>query len=232
MEAALAVSQAKYWHLKQVDLFDSLADRELRHLVNIADLRLFKQGEDVFRQGDMSDAFYILRTGAVKLYRQGDDRREVILSFQGPGAIFGEAAVTGESFRCESARIVDDAFTCIIDRDRFAGYVMEHPELALRIARVIAERKSESERRMIDLLSKDVRTRLAHSLARLAEQFGAPDEEGLRIDLRLTQTDLGQFVGSARETTSIAFNAFRRAGLVDARDRVIWVKDRAALAAV
>lgn len=231
METALAVSQAKYWHLKQVGLFSTLADWELRQLVNIADLRLFKRGEDVFLTGDLSEHFFILRNGKIKLYRVTDDGKEVIFGFHGPGDIFGETAVTGEPYRSDSARVVDDAFVCIIDRDRFAGYLMEHPDLALRITRVIAERKQAVEQRVLDLMSKDVRTRLAHALARLADRYGQQDEDGLRIDLRLTQTDLGQLVGSTRETTSMAFNAFRRSGLVRAKDRVIWVLDRDALAA-
>ena len=56
-------------------------------------------------------------------------------------------------------------------------------------------------------------------------------ERGLRVDLRLTQTDLGQLVGSTRETTSMAFNAFKRDGLVDAKDRTVWVLQSEALAA-
>ena len=107
---------------------------------------------------------------------------------------------------------MDDAFVCIIDRDRFAGYLMEHPDLALRITRVIAERKQAVEQRVLDLMSKDVRTRLAHALARLADRYGQQDEDGLRIDLRLTQTDLGQLVGSTRETTSMV-RRFQRPGV-------------------
>ena len=232
MQATLAVSQAKYWHLKQVDLFSTLADWELRQLVNISDLRLFKRGEDVYLSGDLSDRLYILRTGKVKLYRETDDGKAVILGFQGPGDLFGETAVTGEAYRTDSASVVDDAFVCIIDRDRFGGYLLEHPDLALRITRVIAARKQVIEQRVLDLLSKDVRTRLAHALADLAHRYGEDDDRGVRLGLRLTQTDLGQLVGSTRETTSMAFNTFRRDGLVDAKDRVIWVLDQEALASV
>lgn len=231
MQSALAVSQAKYWHLKQVGLFSMLADWELRQLVNIADLRLFKRGEEVYVRGDLSEHFFILRTGKVKLFRETDDGKQIILGFQGAGDIFGETAATGEPYRVDSAKVVDDAFICMINRDRFAGYLLEHPDLALQITRVIADRKQRIEQRLLDLLSKDVRTRLAHALADLASRYGQQDETGLRIDLRLTQTDLGQLVGSTRETTSMAFNGFRRGGLVQSRDRVIWVLDQAALAA-
>lgn len=231
METALAVSQAKYWHLKQMGMFKSLADWELKQLVNIADLRLFKRGEDVFRAGDLCDHFYILRTGTVKLYREIASGKQIILGFEGPGAMFGETALIGADRRRDNAQIADDAFICVIERDRFAGYLAQHPDLAGWVTAVIAKRKEAIEDRMIALLSEDVRTRLAHALVRLANECGELDDRGLRIGLRLTQTDLGQLVGSTRETTSMAFNGFRRDGLVESSDRVIWVLDQEALEA-
>lgn len=232
METALAVSQAKYWHLKQLGLFDTLTDWELQQLVGIADLRLFKQGEDVYRVGDLADRIYVVRTGKVKLHRTSEQDKEIIFTFAGPGELFGETAVTGEPCRREHATIMDDAFVCIIERDRFRSYLRDHPDLALRITEVISDRRRTAENRVLDLLSKDVRTRLAHALVDLCDRFGEPERRGVRIDVRLTQTDLGQLVGSTRETTSMAFNDFRRSGWVDSKDRAIWVKNRDALAAI
>jgi len=218
METALAVSQTKYWHLKQMGMFKSLADWELKQLVNIADLRLFKRGEDVFRAGDLWDHFYVLRTGTVKLYREIACGKQIIFGFEGPGVMFGETALIVANRRRDNARIVDGAFTCVIERNRFAGYLAQHPDLSGWVTAVIAKRKEAIEDRMIALLSEDVRARLAHALVRLANECGEPDDRGLRIGLRLTQTDLGQLVGSTRETTSMAFNGFRREGLVESSD--------------
>ena len=125
-----------------------------------------------------------------------------------------------------------DAFVCVIERDQFEGYVHQHPDLALHVGCVISRRRRRAEDLVGALLSQDVKTRLARTLVRLAAEHGDADEQGIRVDLRLTQTDLGQLVGSTRETTSMAFNAFRRDGLVEAKDRVIWVLDHEGLAAI
>jgi CRP/FNR family transcriptional regulator len=231
MGTALAVSQAKYWHLRQIGVFKSLADWELKQLVNIADLRLIKTGTSVYREGDLAHHFFVLRTGKVKLFRDLPQERRMVLDFHGTGDIFGEGAVLGEAVRAESAEVIDDAFICTIDRDQFAGYVSQHPDIALQIGGAVAGRRRRAEAMTIALLCEDVRTRLAHTLARLAREHGTEDERGHRVDLRLTQTDLGHLVGSTRETTSMAFNAFKRAGLVASKDRVLWVLDPEALAA-
>ena len=62
-------------------------------------------------------------------------------------------------------------------------------------------------------------------LAELARDFGIPEKRRVRVDLRLTQSDLAQLVGSTRETTSTVFNEFRRQGLVDSEGRTVWVLD-------
>ena len=76
MGTALAVSQAKYWHLRKMGVFSSLADWELKQLVNIADLRLIKTGTEVYRRGELAHHFYVIRSGKVKLYRNPREREK------------------------------------------------------------------------------------------------------------------------------------------------------------
>ncbi len=94
-----------------------------------------------------------------------------------------------------------------------------------------AGENSDVESRIQDILFKDVRTRLAHTVARLANKFGEEAPEGQRIGLRLTQTDLAQLIGSTRETTSTIFNEFRRDGLLGSDGHYIIVRDLEALSA-
>ena len=118
---------------------------------------------------------------------------------------------------------------CSIRRDDLEEYLGRIPGLALEFSRIIGRRKQQIESRVIDLVSKDVRTRLAQALSELATDFGCEEERGTLIDLPLTQSDLAQLVGSTRETTSTVFNEFRRNGLVDSEGRSIWVLDPEAL---
>ncbi len=229
MHSALAVAQAKYWHLRHVDLFDGLASSEVRRLGDFFDTELIESGEQIYRPGDLSDRIYVLKAGKVKISRTSEDGREFILYFIRSGEVFGELAITGEELREGSATVVDDAFICTIRRQDFEAFLMSHPEVSLEISRIIGQRKQQIERRLLDLVTKDVRTRLAHTLAQLAEDFGDEEDGHVRIDLRLTQSDLAQLVGSTRETTSTVFNEFKRQGLVDSEGRTIWVLDHDAL---
>lgn len=230
MVSALAVSQAKYWHLRQVELFDGMASGDLKDLGDRVETELVEQGRDIYRAGDLSDRVYLLKSGKLKLWRESDDGKEFILYFMGPGDLFGELAIAEQEVRTETATVLEDAFVCSVGCQDFERFLSRQPSLALRISRVIGERKQRLEQRVLDLVTKDVRTRLAHALAELAEDFGEEGEDGVRIDLRLTQSDLAHLVGSTRETTSTVFNEFRRAGFVDSEGRTVRVLQPESLA--
>jgi len=223
MVSALAVSQAKYWHLKQVELFDNMESSDLKELGERVETELVEQGTDIYRAGDLSDRVYLLKSGTVKLWRESDDGKEFILHFMRSGDLFGELAIIEQEVRTETATVLEDAFVCSVGCHEFEDFLSRHPSVALRISRVIGERKERLEKRVLDLVAKDVRTRLAHTLARLADEFGHPDGDGISIELRLTQSDLAHLVGSTRETTSTVFNEFRRAGFVDSEGRTVRV---------
>lgn len=229
MESSLAIAQAKYWHLKQVALFAQLAAPEVRQIGEHFDTALVEAGERIYQFGDLADRVYILKSGRIKVTRASSDGKEFILYFISPGEIFGELAITGKELRTGTATVLEDAFICAIDREHFEAFMLRHPEVSLNVSRVIGGRKDRIERRVLDLISKDVRTRLADTLAELAADYGTREKRGVRIDLRLTQSDLAQLVGSTRETTSTVFNEFRRAGLVDSEGRTVWVLDPEAL---
>jgi len=229
MESSLAVAQAKYWHLKQVALFADLASSDLRSLGDHFDTELVESGQCIYQFGDLADRVYILKSGRIKVTRASSDGKEFILYFISPGEIFGELAITGMERRSGTATVVDDAFICTIDRRHFESFMMRHPAVSLDVARVIGCRKERTEKRVLDLISKDVRTRLANILAELARDYGTRDSRGVCIDLRLTQSDLAQLVGSTRETTSTVFNEFRRSELVDSEGKTVWVLDPEAL---
>jgi CRP-like cAMP-binding protein len=229
MHSALAVSQAKYWHLRQVDLFNGLASSDVRQLGELVETELREQGDTIYQVGDLSDTVYVLKSGKIKLSRTSEDGKELILAYIRPGEVFGELAITGQELRNGTATVVEDAFICSIRREHMNEYLTRNPKLAMEFSRVIGKRKQQIEARVIDLVTKDVRKRLADTLSDLASEFGIEEDGGVRIDLPLTQSDLAQLVGSTRETTSTIFNEFRRDGLVEAEGRSIWVLDLDAL---
>jgi len=48
---------------------------------------------------------------------------------------------------------------------------------------------------------------------------------GIRIDERFTHLQLAEMIGTSRETLTKVLNELREEGLLDVRDRLIWILD-------
>lgn len=222
-------AQTKYWRLRRLELLDCLSDVEVKELGSLCQVRVLERGAVIYDAGENSDLVFILEHGAVKLSRVSEDGREVNVGVLGPMEIFGERALAGEPVRVDCAAVLEDAVVCGFDQQAFERFLLAHPELALRVTKLVGERLRRVESRIQDILFKDVRTRFAHTVARLASKFGEEAPEGRRIGLRLTQTDLAHLIGSTRETISTIFNEFRRDGLLGSDGHYIIVRDLDAL---
>lgn len=226
---ALIAAQTKYWRLRRFELLDCLSDADVKELGLLCQVRVLERGAVIYDAGENSDLVFILERGAVRLSRVSEDGCEVNVGVLGPMEIFGELALAGEPVRVDCAAVLKDAVVCGFDQQAFERFLFAHSELALRITKLVGERLRRIESRIQDILFNDVRTRLAHTVARLANKFGQEAPEGRRIGLRLTQTDLAQLIGSTRETTSTIFNEFRRDGLLVSDGHYIIVRDLEAL---
>jgi CRP/FNR family cyclic AMP-dependent transcriptional regulator len=79
---------------------------------------------------------------------------------------------------------------------------------------------------------REVPARVARHLLDLATQFGTRDSESLRVDHQLTQTELAQLVGAARETVNQALTHFTQHGWIQHNDHTLIIKNPAELAAL
>jgi CRP/FNR family transcriptional regulator len=57
------------------------------------------------------------------------------------------------------------------------------------------------------------------------ERYGRVTSSGIRIDQRFTHMQLAEMIGTSRETLTKVINDLREAGLVDVRERMVWVLD-------
>lgn len=227
---ALTDEQNKHWRLRHCDLLDGLPDADVRKLSRMCDLCVRDFGVTLYDAGDVGHDLFIVESGAVKLSRISADGREVNVGILGPGEMFGEGALCGDPRRVDRATTIEESVLCAIGVGPFEEFLLSHPQLAVRVTRLVGERLRRVESRMQDILFHDVRTRLLRTVTRLATKFGEDVPEGRRIGLRLTQTDLAQLIGSTRETTSTIFNELRREGLLDSEDHNVIVCDPQRLA--
>ena len=82
---------------------------------------------------------------------------------------------------------------------------------------------------MEDTLFLTLPTRLAKKILSLANNYGRPTEDGVVIDLKLPQHELGELVGTSRESINKLLRAWVEEGLVRVDRGYITVCNREGL---
>lgn len=126
------------WRVEAAELidalpaFDDLPEEVLSDLAGRVRLRILHTGEPVFRQGDRPDAFYIVRTGTVRIEDEDPETSDTrILRTMGRGESFGEMGLLGGHRRQATVRAVGEVELFAVDKgtfDRLLAEDMRAPE--------------------------------------------------------------------------------------------------------
>jgi CRP-like cAMP-binding protein len=175
----------------------------------------YQAGDFLFRQGEPAAHVFVLTKGEVAVVSPARGGAEQVHGIVGQGELLGELALLANGRRTAGARATSDTVAWAIGRDAFWAFLEETPSGSSALLRQVAERLASREALIDDLLSLDVKGRLAKTLLGLAERHGHTVADGATvIALRLTHRDLAGMVGASRENVSRALAAFRRRGLL------------------
>ena len=194
--------------LQGVSLFEGLDTESLRELGNVARHRSFRAGEVIFHREDPGLVLYVIHTGKVKIFVTSQDGQEISLAIFGPGEYFGELALLDGQPRSASAMAIEPVDAYCLQRSDFISAVMRHPDIAVQVMHVLSHRLRQTDAMIEDLLFLDVHGRVAKKLLELAESHGVRTPEGIRIEMRLTQSDLAGMVGASRESVNKVMGYF------------------------
>jgi CRP/FNR family transcriptional regulator, cyclic AMP receptor protein len=203
----------------------SLSDEEAAAFRSRAAKRRFRRGQALMHEGQLGEEVMILLSGRVKVTFTTAEGKEVVLRFCGPGDLLGELSVLDELPRSSSVVALEPAEALVLAASDFRGLIASHPELALRLLRSISRRFRDADRKRIEFAASQTLARLAARLAELADAYGESTEDGVAIDLRISQEELAGWTGSSREAVAKALHTLRELELVQTDRRRLTVTD-------
>jgi CRP/FNR family transcriptional regulator len=181
-------------------------------LMNRSGHRVAK-GALVYGQGDPAQSVFFLRQGFVKLTSLTEDGRELILRLHQAGEVFGELChCTGE--RREQAIAMEDSEIVELGFEEFVTHLQSNRPAFLLFLSNVAQQLSAAYDHIQTLSFNSTMERLVRTLAKLADEFGVPEGEWVRLTHYFRQDDLAQMIGARREVVSTLLNQLRDQGLV------------------
>ncbi|MFI6766285.1 Crp/Fnr family transcriptional regulator [Streptomyces sp. NPDC050355] len=181
--------------------------------------------EILIREGDRSHHVVLLRSGFVKVTARLDNGHEALLAIRVGGDIVGEMAAMDDAPRSATVTACGEVVASIVRESDLRFFLGTHPEAAMTIAGIVAQRLRWANRRRIEFGGYPVKVRLARVLAELAGSYGHPVPRGRVIGVDLTQPELAALTGSAEVTIHKALAELRKDGLITTGYRRTTVLD-------
>ncbi|ALA60634.1 putative Transcriptional regulator [Nitrospira moscoviensis] len=219
----LQTAPNKLWYLKHIHLFDGISPSEMQEMEKITRMEEVKKRQPLYLPGDPSSSVYLLKRGRVKIASTAPNGKEVTFEILEAGDVFGELDVLQDAPRSTSAETLDDALICVIPRKDFDQYLAMHPNVTIKLTKLIGLRLKKIQSRVEDLVFREVPARLAHLLSELGKTEGVAEKQGIRLKVKLTHQEMANLIGCSRETVSTTMGQFRDDGLIQMDGRTITI---------
>ncbi|OQY33597.1 MAG: hypothetical protein B6I38_03420 [Anaerolineaceae bacterium 4572_5.1] len=131
--------------LQAVPTFKGMSSEQLKALAEVCEVKTFSMGENIFRQGDVGGAMYIVVEGRVVLERELKNKNDTIsMNEVKSHGYFGEISLFHEAPRSVTATVFTETKILRVDNDDFTAFLRQYPDLLVKLNQVLSERLLEA----------------------------------------------------------------------------------------
>lgn len=198
--------------LRQTHMFANLLEDDMAEVVDCCIIRKLEKGETLFHEGQKSEGFYIVQSGAINVFRVTPDGREQIICVFNPPDTFAEVTLaTTETYPADAVAL-EPSQVIMVEKNRFRDLVLRNSKLSLQMIASMSLHLKHLVQSLQDLKGRQIEYRLADWLLKQAPEpvAGQP----LQFKLPVTKKVLAGQLGVTSETLSRTFAHFRAKHLI------------------
>jgi CRP/FNR family cyclic AMP-dependent transcriptional regulator len=145
--------------LLTVPMCQGLSPSEAKAIFEIAEERKVASGENVFAEGDVGDALYLILSGRVEIEKKDKKGHAASLAKLSDGAVVGEMSlIAGSTKRSATAKATSEVTLLRISADRFQKLVKSDHLAALKVVRnmaqVMSRRLLAMDEKIVELIAQ------------------------------------------------------------------------------
>jgi CRP-like cAMP-binding protein len=204
----------------RLQIFVNLSHGYLQKLEEITQEILLAKGAQLFRPGDPSRGFYVVREGTIRVYGMSPQGKEITQEIAGQNDAFAVASIFSDTYHC-FAEALKDSQVYLIKKKEFLDLVTTDKEFAVAWMRMLSLMVIDLRRRLVDLALKSPKARIAGYLLFLADMQGSQS-----VVLPVPRKELATFLGMTHETFYRIAKELTNQGLVrvcgQTIDIIVW----------
>jgi len=207
---------------------DGLMSAELKSLLDSSgrDIEIEK-GTYIFQEGKPASNIYIVNSGLVQMSKLSDGGKELTLRICKAGSVFGELVMfTNNAAYLLNAKVLKSGSVKTISKNILEEQFKENGELAVEFIKWSSHQMRLMQYKIRDLVLFGKNGALCSTLIRLSNTYGINQQDGILIDLSLTDQELAAFAAATRESANRLMIKLRNKDIVTIDDSGrILIKD-------
>ncbi len=210
-------------------MFGDLSPALLHELETVTMTNTYPNGAILFGEAEPARGIYAVIRGRVKLSVCASDGRTLILRIAGAGEAMGIASTISHREYEATAETLEPCEISFIRQADLLRLMRAHGELALWVTRQLSFNYNSTCREIRDLmLSESASEKLARLLVGWLPQK-EQGEQACQMKLAMTHEEIGQMIGTSRETVTRLFAGFKKQRLIQLKGSTLFVPNRMAL---
>lgn len=206
----------KFLLIRNYNLFAHITEEEYIELDFVHNFIEARKGDFIYFDSHFLNKLYFIKEGFIKIGYVDEKGAEVIKEIIQKGEVFGQITLERNNLSGEFAQAYKaDVSLCAFTIEDFEKLLYKKPQLAIGFSKQVGQKLYNMQNRLINLLNKDVKTRLVNFLLQLIkEELTEATDEGLCIPNYLTHEDIACLIGSSRQTVTTIINELAAAQIL------------------
>jgi len=179
-----------------------------------------RTGEIIFRQERPVTHLIFVRSGLLKLYKELEEGREIILDIISEQQFIGLTSIFYENLNPYSTSSIVEGELIYTSASAIREVVAENGKFALKLMTLMSSRVVYLVDRMIALTKKQVPGRIAEILLYFSKNIYKSDA----FTLPLSRHEIADYVQTTKETVSRTLTEFRNDRIIELDDKNVVLK--------
>lgn len=211
--------------LRDFDIFAHITDEEYEELKLVHNFMEAAKGEYIYFPSQNHRKLYFTKKGYIKIGYIDERGNECIKEVIKSGEVFGQITIEKNNSLDEFAMAYkSEVSLCAFNIDDFMKLLQKKPEMALAFSHHLGKKVQKIETRLLNLLNKNVHSRLIHFLLQLIPQKNTGGNSA-DIDRFLTHEDMAKLIGSTRQTVTTTLLQLETEHLIHITKKNIHIPD-------
>lgn len=197
-----------------------LSEEQGRRLSQNINLVKYKKRDVIFRQNTRTSHLMFIKSGLVKIFKEGRNDRSVILKVSQPGEFIGLMSVFGEKLHQYSASAITETEVCDMDILLFKSVLLDNSKYQLQLLNKLSLDGLFIFDRMMGLSHKQLPGRIADVILYFSNEVYHSE----KFKFPFTRKELAEFAGTTKESFIRTLTEFKNDKIIDIEGSGIHIK--------